>query len=89
MTGKPVIPRAKARADVDLAVKHYAAMLTLRHLVETGPIGLTPNKALNVRLRPKTMFVPLSCYVCERARLSRKTVSVTLHHPANNSIESK
>ncbi|AMK21514.1 MULTISPECIES: type II toxin-antitoxin system RelE/ParE family toxin [unclassified Sphingobium] len=25
MTGKPVIPRAKARADVDLAVEHYAA----------------------------------------------------------------
>lgn len=24
MTAKPVIPRAKARADVDLAVEHYA-----------------------------------------------------------------
>ena len=24
MTAKPIIPRAKARADVDLAVEHYA-----------------------------------------------------------------
>jgi hypothetical protein len=32
--------------ELALAPLHRAAMLTLRHLVENGPIGLTPNKAL-------------------------------------------
>lgn len=32
--------------ELALSPLHRAAMLMLRHLVETGPIGLTPNKAL-------------------------------------------
>ncbi|MCA9172482.1 MAG: hypothetical protein KDB23_32680 [Planctomycetales bacterium] len=32
--------------ELALSPLHRAALLTLRHLVETGPIGLTPNKAL-------------------------------------------
>jgi len=32
--------------ELELSALHKAAMLTLRHLIESGPIGLTPNKAL-------------------------------------------
>lgn len=32
--------------ELALSPLHRAAMLMLRHLIETGPIGLTPNKAL-------------------------------------------
>lgn len=32
--------------ELALSPLHRAAMLTLRYLIETGPIGLTPNKAL-------------------------------------------
>lgn len=32
--------------ELALSPLHRAAMLTLRHLVEAGPIGLTPNRAL-------------------------------------------
>lgn len=32
--------------ELALSPLHRAAILTLRHLIETGPIGLTPNKAL-------------------------------------------
>ncbi|MCE7798837.1 hypothetical protein LWE61_20110 [Sphingobium sufflavum] len=33
-------------SELALSPLHRAAVLTLRHLVETGPIGLTPNRAL-------------------------------------------
>lgn len=32
--------------ELQLSPLHRAAVLTLRHLIETGPIGLTPNKAM-------------------------------------------
>ena len=32
--------------ELALSPLHHAAMLMLRHLVDTGPIGLTPNRAL-------------------------------------------
>lgn len=37
---------AHAASELLLSPLHRAAMLTLQHLVETGPIGLTPSKAL-------------------------------------------
>ncbi len=37
---------APSTPEFELSPLHRAAILTLRHLVETGPIGLTPNKAL-------------------------------------------
>ncbi|WP_448538955.1 hypothetical protein [Sphingobium yanoikuyae] len=33
-------------AQLELSPLHRAAVLTLRHLVETGPIGLTPHRAM-------------------------------------------
>lgn len=45
-TGQMRIEFCLPAAHLDLSPLHRAAVLTLRHLVETGPIGLTPNYAM-------------------------------------------